>query len=47
MKADNDETKPYYKKIIQISGFRTALVENYCGTRSVNRFYWKIGKYNI
>lgn len=47
IKADNDYTKPYYKKIIQIRGFRTALIENYCGTRSVNRFYWKIGKFNI
>lgn len=47
LKALNDEKKPYYKNIIQIKGFRSALVENYCGNRSINRFYWKIGKFYL
>lgn len=47
MKVDENDDRPYYKKIIQIRGFRSALIENYCGNRSVSRFYWKIGKYYV
>ena len=42
MTVDENDDRPYYKEIVQIRGFRTAMVTNYCGNRSVNRFYWKI-----
>lgn len=45
LKAHNGET--YYKKIVKIKGFRTAVVDRYDGARSTNRFYWTIGKFNI
>jgi hypothetical protein len=47
LKTEHDIPKPYYKRIIKLKGFRTALVENYCGQKSITRFYWKIGKFNI
>ncbi len=39
--------KPYYKAIIKIKGFRTAIVDRYDGNRSTNRFYWRVGKYYL
>lgn len=39
--------KRYYTKIIKVKGFRTAVVDNICGGRTTNRFYWTIGKYNL
>ena len=45
MKSDNG--KPYYKSIIKIKGFRTAVVDRYDGNRSTNRFYWRVGKYYL
>lgn len=45
IKAHNG--KPYYKKIIKLKGFRTAVVDTYNGKRSTNRFYWTIGKYYL
>ena len=38
--------KPYYN-LIAIRGFRTATVDNFCGDRSTNIFYWKIGNVYI
>jgi len=45
MKAHNG--KPYYKSIVKIKGFRTAVVDRYDGNRSTNRFYWRVGKYYL
>jgi hypothetical protein len=45
MKAHNG--KPYYKQIVKIKGFRTAVVDRYDGARTTNRFCWTIGKYNL
>ena len=39
--------KPYYKKIVRIKGFRTAVVDSYDGNRTTNRFYWSIGRYYL
>jgi hypothetical protein len=39
--------KRYYTKIVKIKGFRTAVVDNICGGRTTNRFYWTIGKYSL
>ena len=35
--------KPYIKKIIEINGFRTALIEMYDGQRKKCLFMFKIG----
>lgn len=45
MKAHNG--KPYYKSIVKVKGFRTAIVDRYDGQRSACRFYWHVGKYYI
>ena len=44
LKAHNN--KPYYN-LIEVRGFRTALIETYAGQRSVVRFYWSIFKIKI
>jgi hypothetical protein len=35
------------RKVIQITGIRSCLIEEYWGQRSKSMFQWKIGKYYI